>query len=178
MAYEEIAPGVYAQRVFSREEAADVVSAAELSPFWHPAFVNADQTIDTSLRDAEVLFEQVHQPHAQLYRQRLAIATHELALALAPRSALIEVQLVRYRPGGHYANHRDAPPDGPVVRTVSLVAYLNDDFEGGELVFPELEYSVAPQAGIAIVFPPHLLHRAEPIASGTKYAITAWYHAI
>jgi hypothetical protein len=29
---------------------------------------------------------------------------------------------------------------------------------------------------MAAVFAPELLHRAEPIVTGTKFAITAWYH--
>jgi hypothetical protein len=31
---------------------------------------------------------------------------------------------------------------------------------------------------MAIVFSPVLMHRAEPVLSGTKYVITAWYHTL
>jgi predicted 2-oxoglutarate/Fe(II)-dependent dioxygenase YbiX len=172
----ELAPGIRTVRAFSPEEARDVIIAAESSTLWHRAFINADLEVNPAVRDAEVLFEQVHQPHAALYRMRLAIAAAPLVSAAAPGSTLIEVQLVRYRPGGHYADHRDAPLGGPVVRTLSLVCFLNDDFSGGDLVFPEHNLTVRPQAGILVAFPPAYLHRAEPVTCGTKFAITAWYH--
>ena len=174
--WQEIAPGIFAARAFSILESIAIVAQADASPVWVRAVINADMKVDANVRDAEILFEELHRPHASVYRGRLESVTDELAQRLAPGATLGEVQLVRYHPGGRYVDHRDGPTPGPIQRALSLVCYLNDDFTGGQTTFSELGVSVAPQTGLAIVFPPHLLHRAEPVASGRKYVVTAWYH--
>jgi prolyl 4-hydroxylase len=77
---------------------------------------------------------------------------------------------------GRYVEHRDSPARGATPRALSLVAYLNEDFSGGATTFMEPAIVVAPQSGMAVVFAPELLHRAEPVTAGTKYVVTAWYH--
>ncbi len=172
----EIAPRIYALRVFTPAEAAVIVSQAVLSPKWFPAVINAKLEIDREIRSAEILFEEVH-ASSLTYRERLEQITRPLADALAPGSTLQEVQLVRYAPGGKYIDHRDGPTPGAQRRVLSLVCYLNDRFAGGGTTFSELNISVTPLTGTAIVFPPEYLHRADPVQTGKKYVITAWYHA-
>jgi Rps23 Pro-64 3,4-dihydroxylase Tpa1-like proline 4-hydroxylase len=91
---------------------------------------------------------------------------------------LAEVQIVRYHPGGHYLDHRDTPAIGATPRALSLVWYLNGNFTGGETRFVGPDIIVSPVPGVAIAFSPVLMHRAEPVTAGAKYAVTAWYHEI
>jgi hypothetical protein len=58
------------------------------------------------------------------------------------------------------------------VSTVSLVAYPNDDYEGGELYFPKLNINIKPEKGDLYIFPSAYLfsHIAMPVRSGTKYS--------
>lgn len=109
-------------------------------------------------------------------RDALFAATRMYASGVAPGTVLAEVQIVRYHPGGRYVDHRDSPAPGATPRALSIVCYLNDDFTGGDTVFIEPHQIVAPAPGLAAVFAPELLHRAEPVHAGTKYVITAWYH--
>jgi len=173
--YVELGPQIYALRVFTTAEAAIVVSQAVLSPKWFPAVINTDLEIDRQVRNAEILFEEVHL-QSKIYRERLEQITRPLADTLAPGSTLEEVQLVRYAPGGKYVDHRDGPTPGARHRVLSLVCYLNDRCIGGETTFSELGISVSPTSGTAIIFPPEYLHRSDPVRSGKKYVITAWYH--
>jgi len=175
--WQEIAPRIYALRAFSLLETVAIVAQADASPVWVRAVINANFDVDPNVRDAEILFEELHQPHARVYRERLARVTDDLAQRLAPGSKLVEVQLVRYQPGGRYVEHRDGPTPGAVQRTLSLVCYLNEGFEGGATTFTELDVSVKPAAGLLIAFPPELMHRADPVLDGRKYVITAWYHS-
>jgi predicted 2-oxoglutarate/Fe(II)-dependent dioxygenase YbiX len=57
--------------------------------------------------------------------------------------------------------------------TVSLVAYLNDEYEGGEIYFRLQELNIKPKAGDLIVFPSTFAypHRAMPVKSGVKYSL-------
>jgi|SRR5579872_2193053 len=172
----EIGPRIHALRVFTPAEAAVIVSQAVLSPKWFPAVINAELDVDHEIRSAEILFEEFHTQSAT-YRERLERITRPLADALAPRSTLQEVQLVRYAPGGKYVDHRDGPTPGAQHRVLSLVCYLNDRFSGGETTFSELNISVTPLTGAVIVFPPEYLHRADSVQTGKKYVVIAWYHA-
>jgi len=172
----EMAPGLYALRVFTPAEAAVIVSQAVLCAKWFPAVINAALEINREIRHAEVLFEEVHAQSAT-YRERLEQITRPLADRLAPGATLQEVQLVRYAAGGKYIDHRDGPTPGAPRRVLSVVCYLNDHFVGGETTFSELNLSVSPLTGTVIIFPPEYLHRADPVQSGKKYVITAWYHA-
>ena len=61
-------------------------------------------------------------------------------------------------------------------RDLSTVIFLNDDFEGGEFVFPELKVRIRPEPGLLIAFPSSefYLHGVEPVISGTRYAMVNW----
>jgi hypothetical protein len=52
---------------------------------------------------------------------------------------------IRYGEGQHFQEHADH--GFSYSATVSLVAYPNDDYEGGNLVFPKLGLDIKPKAG-------------------------------
>jgi predicted 2-oxoglutarate/Fe(II)-dependent dioxygenase YbiX len=96
-------------------------------------------------------------------------------------------QLLVYEPGGHYKAHYDAVarwkcPDGNVIwkksvdRDLSTVLFLNDNFEGGEFVFPDLRIRIRPEPGLLVAFPSSqfFAHMVEPVISGTRYAMVNW----
>jgi hypothetical protein len=57
----------------------------------------------------------------------------------------------RQYPGVGLDEHKDQGDDLTLVRAVLL--YLNDDYEGGELYFPQLDFSIKPPAGSLLTFP-------------------------
>lgn len=173
----EAAPGMWLFRVCPADESAAIVARAG-SAAWTGATINADRSIDRAIRDAEVLDEARDDGLTERLREQLFRASREIAARHAPGSVLAEVQVVRYVPGGHYADHRDSPALGATPRALSIVWYLNDDFAGGETRFSTPDIVVSPVSGVAIAFSPVLMHRAEPVAAGTKYAVTAWYHDV
>jgi hypothetical protein len=61
--------------------------------------------------------------------------------------------------------------DGNKDLAFSLVAYINDDYEGGEISFPNHNITIKPKAGSLIMFPSQepYIHEVKPIASGTRY---------
>jgi hypothetical protein len=73
--------------------------------------------------------------------------------------------------GTHFKVHADHGP--AYVTTVSVVAYINDDYEGGELYFPRFDLTIKPQKGDVVVFPSTYIyeHASNDMISGTKYAI-------
>lgn len=78
---------------------------------------------------------------------------------------------LKYEKGQHFQYHHDHSENYNC--TISLVQYLNDDYEGGELSFGGWGYTYKPVAGDLVIFPSNYMytHRAMPVTSGTKYAL-------
>lgn len=73
--------------------------------------------------------------------------------------------------GGHFATHRDNTTKGTAHRRFAVSINLNDDFDGGDLRFPEFgRRSYRPPVGGAVVFSCSLLHEATPVTRGVRYA--------
>ena len=53
---------------------------------------------------------------------------------------------------------------------------MNDDFEGGDLIFPDLHIHIKPKPGLLVTFPSTHLYRhgVTPISKGKRYAIITW----
>jgi hypothetical protein len=78
---------------------------------------------------------------------------------------------IKYGSGQHFQEHHDH--GFSYNCTVSLVAYINDDYEGGELYFRLQNLNIKPEAGDLYIFPSNYMypHRAMPVHSGIKYSI-------
>jgi hypothetical protein len=78
---------------------------------------------------------------------------------------------IKYVPGHHFMEHHDH--GFSYNCTVSLVGYLNDDYEGGELYFRLQGLNIKPKAGDLYIFPSNYMypHQAKKVHSGTKYSI-------
>lgn len=73
--------------------------------------------------------------------------------------------------GGYFRPHRDNTTLGTAHRKFAVSINLNDDFEGGDLRFPEFgRRTHRPPLGGAVVFSCSLLHEATPVTKGVRYA--------
>lgn len=73
---------------------------------------------------------------------------------------------------GFFRRHRDNTTTGTAHRKFAVTINLNaDDYEGGELQFPEFgDRLYKPPTGGATVFACGLLHEARPVRRGVRYA--------
>lgn len=72
---------------------------------------------------------------------------------------------------GHFRPHRDNTTRGTAHRRFAVSINLNDDFEGGEVSFPEYgPRSFKAPAGGAVVFSCSLLHAVSRVTRGRRYA--------
>ena len=96
-------------------------------------------------------------------------------------------QVLSYGIGGHYRPHIDGEsiwmtPRGEKIwkkstdRDLSIVFFLNNDFEGGDFIFPELKVRVRPEPGMMVCFPSNhnYMHGVEPVTKGKRYSIVTW----
>jgi predicted 2-oxoglutarate/Fe(II)-dependent dioxygenase YbiX/peroxiredoxin len=73
--------------------------------------------------------------------------------------------------GGHFSPHRDNTTKGTAHRRFAVSVNLNsEDYEGGDLVFPEFGRArFRPPTGGACVFSCSLLHEATAVTRGKRY---------
>lgn len=85
-------------------------------------------------------------------------------------------QALKYRDGEEYKAHYDGGTQSG--RCISAVVYLNDDYEGGHIEFPNFKIKLKPQKGMLILFPSNFAykHVAHPVTQGTKYSLVTWIH--
>jgi prolyl 4-hydroxylase len=112
-------------------------------------------------------------------------------LTRIPHNNSEDLQLLRYEEGQFYKIHNDYIPHerGRVqgVRILTFFLYLSDVEEGGGTNFPELNMTVEPKRGRALIWPsvldayphqadPRTNHQALPVIKGLKYGANAWLH--
>lgn len=124
----------------------------------------------------EMLGQQLYQTIFQIHEQHLKQLYESTAVNVEPP------QFLRYDVGDEYKVHNDSESwvegrlQQVVKRDISLLLYLNDDYEGGELEFTNLALTIKPKAGMLIAFPSYIEfeHRVHPVTKGTRYSIVSW----
>lgn len=81
-----------------------------------------------------------------------------------------KMRAYRYEVGQHFGLHTDRSYKGRggSLSLLTFLLYLNDDFEGGETAFPEIDVLVTPRVGEALLFQHKVLHEGRRVISGTK----------
>jgi len=123
------------------------------------------------------LLKTINQAIMRAYRVATQDINREIEWFERPR-------ILRYSVGGNYRHHSDAIMWDPNSRTyfkvedrnLSLLIYINGEFEGGGLTFTRLNCHIRPRVGDVIMFPSGLRyeHRAEQVTRGFRYAIASW----
>jgi Rps23 Pro-64 3,4-dihydroxylase Tpa1-like proline 4-hydroxylase len=70
------------------------------------------------------------------------------------------MSILKYETAGYLPAHTD---HGSSSRTLSVVLYLNDDFDGGDLYFEDFDYGFKPSAGSLCMFPSFYMHEVTSI---------------
>ena len=63
---------------------------------------------------------------------------------------------------------------------IGSVIYLNNDYEGGEIYFPQHNLEIKPVAGNAFAFPgdEYYIHGVKEITSGTRYTLPIFWKVL
>ncbi len=96
-------------------------------------------------------------------------------------------QFTVYQQNQFYDWHPDySPSNKSNVRKISLSLSLSDpkEYEGGDLEFivedvPEKRHSIIcnelKSRGSLVIFPSYVIHKVNPITSGTRYSLVMWH---
>lgn len=89
-----------------------------------------------------------------------------------------QTDYLKYNENGHYKEHIDTffKLKDVECRKLTVLAFLNDDFEGGKLFLKIGHEKIYPpqSAGTVIVFPSFFLHGVDPVISGTRRTVVTW----
>jgi hypothetical protein len=130
-------------------------------------FKKTDIAHDTS--EASIKLQEIWQECFD--RKKVAVDHYEKQFRLGKLRYWEAMNFIKYGPGQHFQEHHDHGYSYNC--TVSLVSYINDDYEGGELYFRLQDKMIKPRAGDLYIFPSNYMypHRAMPVHSGVKYSI-------
>lgn len=96
------------------------------------------------------------------------------------------LQVLRYRPGQEYKPHFDALPAEANQRILTVLVYLNEEYEGGETMFVRTGLRFRGKRGDALLFRNALpdgradeltQHAGMPVTGGEKFIATRWIRA-
>jgi hypothetical protein len=84
-------------------------------------------------------------------------------------------QVLKYEKGQFYKTHLDSSKENG--RVLSVLLYLNEDYEGGETYFPRQDMKIKGEQGDVLLFPSNYCypHSAEEILNGIKYSVVTWF---
>ena len=156
---------------FTPEECRQYVSRSEAAGYESATIqTRKGPVLDITTRNNERLIVD----NADLARELWLRLRGRIPLFLAGRQAIginERFRFYRYDPGQYFAPHTDGSfrrENGEESR-LTLLVYLNDDFEGGETAFAD--YIVTPKRGMALAFRHELLHEGRVVDSGVKYVL-------
>ena len=147
------------------------------------------ETVKTQIRSNELLYlsseNSLLNSTNQLLLGRVAIIQQLLYQYYNVIPHAEACSILRYQSGQYYKRHidnlllasrLDEIAQGIPTRDISIVGYLNEDFEGGETFFDRQNLKVKPQSGSVLVFPSYYTHphQSLPVLKGKKYSFTTW----
>ncbi|GJL92032.1 2OG-Fe(II) oxygenase [Hyphococcus sp.] len=93
-------------------------------------------------------------------------------------------EVLRYGAGAEFQPHSDADRwsaeeqtwKRTLDRDLTILVYLNEGYEGGEIDFPNFALKIPPQRGMLIAFPSdgRYLNAVRPVTSGVRYELACW----
>lgn len=139
--------------------------------------VKTDKKVDESVRKSETAWLKKEDSIVRSVMERCLTNTDR------PFINCEQLQVLRYKPGGFYKPHQDAFENEKNMRMYTFILALNDDYEGGETIFPNLKKEYKLKKGDALFFDTldnyefmtsKALHGGKPVKSGEKWICNLW----
>lgn len=175
----------------SKQECDTIMRISTNKLFQSEVFVKDGDVADANVRiSKQCWLKDTDDELIQKISQRIAERTNtEIALQE-------EMQIVKYDSSGFYKPHYDACDSttqdycermnkGMGPRYITFIMYLNDGFEGGETIFPNIDRKIVPEMGKAAIFYnvnkdglllEKSLHGGMNVINGEKWIANKWIH--
>jgi PKHD-type hydroxylase len=105
---------------------------------------------------------------------------HQKMYSIYAMRSISQIYFLKYNIGHKYDYHLDNYPIAGVHAHYSMTIFLNDDYEGGELVIKvgDVETVHKPKAGKAILYSTGLCHKVNPVTKGIRNVAVTWIESI
>ena len=166
------------KNVLSKQECDHIRKIAE--PELKPSTIGGDYEINNSERKSETAWIRASEDPIVDKLIRKCISTTD-----RPFANCEDLQVLRYKPGGFYKPHQDTFSFDKNRRMYTFIIALNDDYEGGETVFPNIKKQYRLEKGDVLFFDTlnnyecmtkKALHGGAPVKSGEKWVCNLWVH--
>lgn len=153
---------------------------------WRPGGIDGTSTLQdwrkcdtiplTSLASQDTELQVLDEQVADVWRSN--IKEYQKVYPLCNVETDLGYTVLRYQVDQYCGEHADyvgklsARP-----RVLTGIMYLNDDYRGGSLVFPKINLSIQPEAGMVVFFPSNYMypHRVDPVVINERYALLTWF---
>ena len=149
---------------------------------WRP--YNNDGGGSTLIGRSTVVYknEEAHNQILDVYLKCLQEYIDENSLDITTDNLGIVPWLIRdYAAGSVMTAHRDAysyvkDGENEVKPIFTILLYINEDYEGGEIHFLNDNITIKPKAGSVVIFPSNLLHEVKTVISGNRYMTQSYIY--
>jgi hypothetical protein len=164
--------------VLSKQDCDHIRKIAE--PNLQPSTIGGDYEINNSERKSETAWIRASEdPIVDKLIRKCQSMTDR------PFENYEDLQVLRYKPGGFYKPHQDTFCEDKNRRMYTFIIALNDEYEGGETVFPNINKRYRLEKGDALFFntlnnyecmTTKAIHGGAPVKSGEKWVCNLWVH--
>jgi Rps23 Pro-64 3,4-dihydroxylase Tpa1-like proline 4-hydroxylase len=159
---------IYIENALSKEEHEIILDYAKNVDYWH------DEPWDAK----SVRSERMPQKISDILR-KLFTFTHEKAKSIYDveidyfKNA--DLNILKFVKGFYLNPHLDT--NSNESNHIASVYYINDDYTGGEINFPDYKLKIKPKANSLIIFPgnENYLHEVTRIQRGDRYSSSLWF---
>lgn len=142
-----------------------------------PSTVSIDKVVKPNVRQSETAWLSLDDPVVRKIAERC------LAMTDRPIDNCENLQVLRYEEGGFYRPHQDTMKDQENKRMYTFIIALNDGYQGGATVFPNIGRAYKLKAGDVLFFntldnyelmTSKALHGGMPVNGGEKWICNLW----
>lgn len=160
--------------LFSSEECERIISCSEIE---QDAYGVVGEVGVNQLRDSRIKWLFPDETTEWMFARLDKAAVHANKLYHYSLSGFFQgVQIATYTNGGYYGWHIDIGKGNQSTRKLSISVQLSesDDYEGGDLEFLMIDKKASRRRGDATIFPSFLVHKVNPVISGTRISMVSW----
>ena len=145
-----------------------------------------NETVDKKIRNVGIyslsaLDSSLTMAHWASYLQNIfqqKLNKYSSHLKINQNVSILDIQILKYKTGGHYQMHTDHGPSTP--RTLSLIYFVNDNYKGGNLSFglcnTKGTVEIEKVSNRLIIWPSNFMypHTVTPVTKGERYSVVSW----
>jgi len=142
-----------------------------------PSTISNNKIIDERIRKSETAWLDSNDPTVKYVMEKCVSLTDR------PIVNCEKLQVLKYKPGGFYKPHQDCFGTDKNKRMYTCIIGLNDDYEGGETVFPNLHKKYKLGKGDVLIFntlndwgkmTSKAIHGGTQVMNGEKWICNLW----